>query len=104
MAAAVPEQADADFGMDEDLAAQIERMNAEADMAAEGVLPGAKSPGIFARLTKRKPAQPKAPVAPVAPEAPRRRRCQECPNYLRARPSLPRLPPASTLRSKPPRA
>ncbi len=82
MAAAVPEQADADFGMEEDLAAQIERMNAEADMAAEGVLPGAKSPGIFARLTKRKPVQPKrrAPVAPEAPEAP-------------PMPGVPELPP-----------
>ena len=69
LAVSVPEPpSDADFGMDEDVAAQVERMNAEAAMAAEGVLPGEKGPGIFARLrAKRTPAP--VPVAPAA-EAP----------------------------------
>ena len=51
-------QPDADFGTDEDLAAQVERMNAEAAMAAEGVLPDEKpsSGGIFARLRAKQAA------------------------------------------------
>ncbi len=69
MAAAVPEpEPDADFGTDEDVAAQVERMNAEAEMAAEGVLPGEKSPGIFARLRSKRGSKP-APAAPARPEA-----------------------------------
>ena len=50
LAVPAPEpSSDADFGMDEDVAAQVERMNAEAAMAAAGVLPGQKAPGLSAR-------------------------------------------------------
>jgi hypothetical protein len=62
---------DADFTADEDLAAQVERMNTEAAMAAEGVLPDEvpSGGGIFARLRAKK--APAAPTpAPVLPEAP----------------------------------
>ncbi len=69
MDAALPEP-DADFGTEEDLAAQVERMNAEAAMAAEGVLPDAKPVGgIFARLTRRAPAAV-PPAAPASAEEP----------------------------------
>ena len=56
-------QPDADFSADEDLAAQVERMNAEAAMAAEGVLPDEKpsSGGIFGRLRTKKPLAPARP-------------------------------------------
>jgi predicted Zn finger-like uncharacterized protein len=56
-------QPDADFSADEDLAAQVERMNAEAAMAAEGVLPDEKpsSGGIFGRLRTKKPLAPAKP-------------------------------------------
>jgi predicted Zn finger-like uncharacterized protein len=72
LAVAQPEtSSDVDFGMDEDVAAQVERMNAEAAMAAEGVLPGEKGPGIFARLrAKRTPAPVPAPVTPETPAFP----------------------------------
>jgi hypothetical protein len=67
---------DADFSADEDLAAQVERMNAEAAMAAEGVLPDEKpsSGGIFARLRAKKPPAPAKPPElsqePALPEMP----------------------------------
>jgi predicted Zn finger-like uncharacterized protein len=63
-------QADADFTADEDLAAQVERMNAEAAMAAEGVLPDEKpsSGGIFARLRAKKPPAPAPAKPPELPE------------------------------------
>jgi predicted Zn finger-like uncharacterized protein len=69
-AAAAKVQPDADFGADEDLAAQVERMNAEAAMAAEGVLPDEKPSGggIFARLRAKKPAPPAQP--PELPQEP----------------------------------
>lgn len=79
-AATVPEaRLDADFTADEDVAAQVERMNTEAAMAAEGVLPEEKPSGggIFARLRGSKKAQapikpaelsPEPPAAPEAPE------------------------------------
>jgi len=73
-AAAAQVQPDADFGSDEDLAAQVERMNAEAAMAAEGVLPDEKPSGggIFARLkSKRAPAPAKPPEPPEEPPPPR---------------------------------
>ncbi len=68
-------QPDADFGSDEDLAAQVERMNAEAAMAAEGVLPDEKPSGggIFARLkSKRAPApgQAAARASRASPRSP----------------------------------
>jgi predicted Zn finger-like uncharacterized protein len=69
-ASVVEAQPDADFGTEEDLAAQVERMNAEAAMAAEGVLPDEKPSGggIFARLKpKRAPAPPKEPALPGVP-------------------------------------
>jgi hypothetical protein len=72
-ATAAAVQPDADFGSDEDLAAQVERMNAEAAMAAEGVLPDEKPSGggIFARLkAKRAPAPAKAPEPPEEPALP----------------------------------
>jgi predicted Zn finger-like uncharacterized protein len=70
-AAAAAVQPDADFSADEDLAAQVERMNTEAAMAAEGVLPDEKPSGggIFARLRKKTPA-PVPAKAPVLPEEP----------------------------------
>jgi len=64
---------DADFTADEDLAAQVERMNTEAAMAAEGVLPDEKPSGggIFARLrAKKAPTAAKAPELPVEPAFP----------------------------------
>jgi predicted Zn finger-like uncharacterized protein len=72
-ASAAAMQPDADFSADEDLAAQVERMNTEAAMAAEGVLPDEKPSGggIFARLRGKKPPAPaKAPVAPEEPALP----------------------------------
>ena len=75
MAAATAPEArlDADFTADEDLAAQVERMNTEAAMAAEGVLPDEKpsSGGIFARLrgSKKAPAPVKPPELPPEPPA-----------------------------------
>ena len=69
LAVPAPEpSSDADFGMDEDVAAQVERMNAEAAMAAEGVLPGEKGPGIFARLRAKRTPAPAPVSAPVMPE------------------------------------
>jgi predicted Zn finger-like uncharacterized protein len=63
---------DADFTADEDLAAQVERMNTEAAMAAEGVLPDEKPSGggIFARLRAKKAPPPPPAEAPVLPEEP----------------------------------
>jgi len=72
-ASAAAVRPDADFGSDEDLAAQVERINAEAAMAAEGVLPDEKPSGggIFARLkAKRAPAPAKAPEPPEEPPLP----------------------------------
>jgi predicted Zn finger-like uncharacterized protein len=71
-AAAAAVKPDADFTADEDLAAQVERMNTEAAMAAEGVLPDEKPSGggIFARLRAKKPAAPAPAAAPVLPEEP----------------------------------
>ncbi len=73
MAAATAPEArlDADFTADEDVAAQVERMNTEAAMAAEGVLPEEKPSGgggIFARLRGAKKAQ--APAKPPEPPEP----------------------------------
>lgn len=55
---------DADFGSEEDLAAQAAYLNDEAAAVAEVPAPAAqKSGGIFARLARRSPA-PSAPPAP----------------------------------------
>ncbi len=71
-AAAAAVKPDADFSADEDLAAQVERMNTEAAMAAEGVLPDEKPSGggIFARLRAKKTPPPAPAQAPVLPEEP----------------------------------
>lgn len=58
---------DADFGSEEDLAAQAAYFNDETAASAEAPAPAAeKSGGIFARLARRSPA-PSAPPAPPAP-------------------------------------
>jgi hypothetical protein len=60
---------DADFGSEEDLAAQAAYFNDEAAAAAEVPAPAAqKSGGIFARLARRSSA-PAAPPAAPAPSA-----------------------------------
>jgi hypothetical protein len=66
-------QTDAEYGVDEDLAAQVARMNAEAmpPPPPEPEPAPAKQGGLFARIMRKKGAAPSEPeAAPPPPSAP----------------------------------
>jgi hypothetical protein len=67
-----PPQTDAEYGVDEDLAAQVARMNAEAmpPPAPEPEPAPAKQGGLFARIMGKKGAAPSKPEAAPPPPPP----------------------------------